>query len=359
LMRSRVLHMSLPRFTPVGIDFSGEGQIPVQQFKLAKGGVRGASFFEVVFLVDGTKYRYGFEATEEEIVSEWLFCVPSTKEARLFVRKRNAFKLSQRFKEGKGLEEKTRKNVLFLTVASSFNGGTSDKITKWFQQTIVARGLDDPLMRDLTLANFDGARPGVLELVRKLDLGISDIELGPEKELAASVSDLADVGKLVVKKPEIRTIHRIPGRKGRISSSAIFGMDTEESEGTRKLFDLAGPIIIALSVGGVLVVDELDSRLHAMATRTIVSLFNSTQFNPKNAQLIITTHDTNLLSNKTLRRDQIWFVEKNKEGATDLYSLAEFKVRNDASFEKDYIQGRYGAIPFIGDIRHLTANKNA
>jgi hypothetical protein len=130
-------------------------------------------------------------------------------------------------------------------------------------------------------------------------------------------------------------------------------MDEHESEGTQKLFAMAGPLVDTLENGRILVIDELDARLHPLITREIISLFNSNQTNPHNAQLIFMTHDTNILSHKFFRRDQIWFAEKDKFGATHLYSLAEYKIRNDASFENDYIQGRYGAVPFIGDLSHL------
>ena len=135
-------------------------------------------------------------------------------------------------------------------------------------------------------------------------------------------------------------------------------MDQNESHGTQKAFYLAGPIIDVLSQGKVLVVDEMEARLHPLLTRELIHLFNSIDLNPKRAQLIFTTHDTNLLSNKLLRRDQIWFVEKDSVCASHLYSLAELKVddskvRNDASFETDYLQGRYGAIPFLGGIKKI------
>jgi AAA15 family ATPase/GTPase len=335
--------------------------IAVEPFRLSRKEAHRPSFFEVVFLLDGTKYRYGLEATNEEIVSEWLFHVPSTKEARLFVRDRGKFTVSDRFKEGKGLEGKTRKEALFLTVVASFNGEISRKISQWFLRMAVVRGLDDPGIRDYTvkLLKLGQLKLDIIQLLGKLDLGISDIELGAEKPMSRTAGDLEDFGKLFVKKPEIRTVHQIPGARGRSPSKTSFELDAQESEGTRKLFRLAGPMLVSLNLGSVLAIDELDSRLHPMATKAIVAMFNSNESNCRNAQLIFTTHDTNLLNNKIFRRDQVWFAEKNAGGATEMYSLAEFKVRNDASFEKDYIQGRYGAIPFIGDVRHLTGNKNA
>ena len=128
-----------------------------------------------------------------------------------------------------------------------------------------------------------------------------------------------------------------------------------ESEGTKKIIEMSGPIFSTLLGGTILLVDELDAKLHPLLTRQIINLFNNPEVNKKGAQLIFATHDTNLLNTKTFRRDQIWFTEKNKTAATDLYSLVEFKdvngtkIRNDRSLEKDYINGRYGAIPYIKD----------
>jgi AAA15 family ATPase/GTPase len=136
-------------------------------------------------------------------------------------------------------------------------------------------------------------------------------------------------------------------------------MRNQESAGTNKVFNISGPIFDVLQKGGVLVIDELDSSLHPLMTLAITRLFNSEKENSKNAQLIFTTHDTNLFSYGKYRRDQIYFVEKDRYGASDLYSLVEYreedgtKIRKDRSFEKDYIQGRYGAVPYIGDISKI------
>jgi AAA15 family ATPase/GTPase len=151
----------------------------------------------------------------------------------------------------------------------------------------------------------------------------------------------------------VQTMHRKFDEKGNSVSTELFDLDEQESEGTQKVFALAGPLVDTLKDGKVLIIDEFDARIHPLISRAIVELFNSNETNPNNAQLIFMTHDTNLLSNKLFRRDQIWFTEKNRYGATDLYSLAEYKVRNDASFESDYIKGRYGAIPYIGNLNHL------
>jgi AAA15 family ATPase/GTPase len=127
-------------------------------------------------------------------------------------------------------------------------------------------------------------------------------------------------------------------------------LERDESEGTKKLVAFAGPLRDALSSQYVLVIDEFDARLHPLITKQIIRMFNGTKSNPTNAQLIVATHDTNLLDKDLMRRDQIWFVEKDPVGSSHLTSLVEYKVRNDASYEKDYILGKYGAIPFLGSI---------
>jgi uncharacterized protein len=142
-----------------------------------------------------------------------------------------------------------------------------------------------------------------------------------------------------------------------VDKSVLFHLDFNESEGTIKLYELAPFIIDALENGDTLVIDEFDARLHPRLSKKIIEIFNDPRTNPKNAQLLIVTHDTNLLSSSLFRRDQILFVEKDKYGASHLYSLAQFKgVRNDASFENDYLMGRYGAVPFLNNLTSVFAN---
>ena len=149
------------------------------------------------------------------------------------------------------------------------------------------------------------------------------------------------------------SIHNVYSDKGNIVGTINFSFEDRESSGTNKLFDLSGPIFETLYSGSVLVIDELDAKMHPLISQYIIELFNNPETNPKNAQLIFTTHDTHLLSQKILRRDQIWFTEKDSKEQTDLYSLIDIvlpdgtKPRNDANYEKNYIAGRYGAIPYI------------
>jgi hypothetical protein len=317
----------------------------------------------MVFVVDNTRYRYGFEVTPERVEREWLFSVPSTREAKLFERKGDEISLSERFREGREIEARTRSNALFLSVVAQFNGPIAQRVTQWFRRMGIASGLQDRGMRLYTMRRFiDGAhRDDIRELIRRLDLGIEDIVVektsapahldlpaGMPEALRTALTALRDLpdGEFYA----ARTIHARAGNGETPTAQEVFDLDDHESEGTKKLFSMAGPLVEALKEGQLLVIDELDARLHPLMTREIISLFNSQQTNSQHAQLIFTTQDTNLLDNRLLRRDQIWFTEKDRQGATQLYSLAEFKVRNDEAFERNYVQGRYGAVPFLGDL---------
>ncbi|MGD1805263.1 AAA family ATPase [Dapis sp. BLCC M126] len=339
-----------------------EDAINVDEFKLSTETEGKPSFFEIVFILEDKLYRYGFEVDEKQVVSEWLFYVPKVRESKLFERDKNGIKMSRVFKEGELISDKTRNNALFLSVNSQFNGKISTSILRWFIDDLnIISGLDSKFYQKITVEYFQDSeyKNEIVQLIRKWDLGIDDIEIDTKEVLPEQFPDfvsdefrrrMIDAGMQI---DEIQTFHKQYDSEGKMVSIVVFDLEENESEGTKKLFAFAIPILESLSNGEILIIDELDARLHPLITREIIELFNSNQTNPENAQLIFTTHDTNLLSHKIFRRDQIWFTEKNRQGATDLYSLVEYKVRNDASFESDYIKGRYGAIPFLGDLTEL------
>ncbi len=341
------------------------GSIDVQPFLLSDETADKPSHFEIVFLLEGKRYRYGFEVTQERVETEWLYYVPTQREARLFLRQGNWVELGKAFREGKEIVERTRPNALFLSVVAQFNGPVAQSVTQWFRQLGIVSGLNDMDMRVHTMRSFvDGTdRDGIRDLVRKLDLGIDDLAVEqvpasdvqfPEDmpgELRSALSPLIDLPGS--EHFAVHTVHLRPKDGGTSAAQVEFDLDDQESEGTKKLFALAGLLVSTLRNGRVLVIDELDARLHPTMTREIVSLFNSREANPNHAQLIFTTHDTNLLDNRLFRRDQIWFTEKDRLGATHLYSLAEFRIRNDEAFERNYIRGRYGAIPFLGNLHQI------
>lgn len=308
------------------------------------------------------RYRYGFEANNKQVISEWLYYVPKVRETRLFEREMNNFKISKSY-EASGIQKRTRDNALFLSVSAQFNVGFAEEILGWvISKLSMISELCEPFLFTYTidcLMNNEN-KSDILKLIKKLDLGIDDIQVEKGNFTNDIVNDnLTDRVKhltLEIRKGQtasIKTIHKKFDKNGNYQSIEKFDFRTHESEGTQKLFTLAGTLIKTLKEGDILVVDELDARLHPLITTAIVELFNSKEANPNNAQLIFMTDDTNLLNNKLFRRDQIWFTEKKRYGATNLYSLAEYKIRNDASFESDYIKGRYGAIPYIGDLTHL------
>ncbi|MDY6804632.1 MAG: ATP-binding protein [Cyanobacteriota bacterium] len=341
--------------------------INVEEFRLSTETEGKPSFFEIIFILEGRVYRYGFEVDKRRVVSEWLFHVPKVKESNLFKRNGNEIKMKKVFKEGNLIADKTRNNALFLSVNAQFNGEISTKIFLWFESKFnVVSGIYTDIYKDLTIEYFSDKKNDILELINKFDLGIDDIKIDIDTwkvsadNLPNSMPE--DVIKFIldseIQTDNIQTFHKKYDSEGEEVSLAILDFDENESEGTKKLFALAVPILDTLKNGEVLAIDELDARFHPLMTRTIIDLFNSKDTNPYNAQLIFMTHDTNLLSNTIFRRDQIWFVEKNKEGVSDLYSLVEFKVDNNADFENDYIKGKYGAIPFIGNFIKLFGEKN-
>ena len=337
-------------------------KIDVEPFRLSTDTENQPSFFEIVFLLDSQQYRYGFQATDDRIITEWLYYVPKSRETLLFKRDNDNINISNKKYDADDIKSKTRHNALFLSVSAQFNVNIAEKILNWLtNQVKVVSGADDRGYLGYTVQCLSENRNKheILQLIKQLDFGINDIQVEAfELTIDSLPNDIPDeLKKLILKNNSkgtlIRTAHRKFDREGNSSTQEFFDLDSHESEGTRKVFALAAPLIDTLKNGKVFIIDEMDARLHPLISSEIVKLFNSNETNPHNAQLIFMTHDTNLLSNKLFRRDQIWFTEKNKYGATDLYSLAEYKVRNDASFESDYIKGRYGAIPYIGNLTQI------
>lgn len=304
------------------------------------------SRFEIEFLLDDRQYRYGFEASRRKITEEWLYVKQTSREKTYFERTGQTITLGTEFrKEGQGLDERTRDNALFLSVVAQFNGKLAGRVRAWFVDLFVMSGLDDQdawTHTEQQLAD-DAGRKAVVGWVKTFDLGIDDVDIREEPS----------AGGTAARKYRIDTRHRQLGEQGEVRGTASFDLFRDESEGTQKLFALTGPILDALRRGRLMVIDEFDARLHPLLSRKLVQVFQDPDLNAHGAQLVFATHDTNLLDATLLRRDQIWFVEKDRFGASHLYSLAEFNVRNDAALEKNYIEGKYGAIPFFGDLRRL------
>ncbi len=361
------------------INSSKEGQadepIEVSPFKLDTVTENEPSRFEATFIMNEIRYRYGYQANSKSVVAEWLFETKKDAEKALFLRENDGIDVRAGFSEGKGLESKTRNNSLFISVAANFNGELAGNIIKWFRQLTVAHGLHEHNYEDISTQRIqnDSQKKSLVELICKADLGIENISTSEEvlfpPEQKPKEGFLKDIFETFMdeKKTIIRTSHT-KYSNGTPIGTVFMKLDKEESEGTRKFFKLAGPILESLENGSVLVIDELEAKLHPLLTRMIVRLYHSEATNPNGAQLIFATHDTNLLNYVKFRRDQIWFTEKDHQQATDLYSLAEIKVpredgtdrkvRKDARYEKDYFKGKYGAIPYLGDFEQLLERKD-
>ena len=319
------------------------------------------TFFQIQFRLDGHNYRYGFEATGAAVISEWLYSSDGKKpESYHFRRDEKDIEVNPRtFKEGVrliiGKDEMPplyRPNALFLPLVAAFNGPTAVKISRYFSEHYaVHSGIEDVIAKTIAMEAFRGEsmRRKMTEVLKKSDLGIEDLgnmEI-PEEELSGAAREYHQKMSAQGKKPFVVVTKRNVSDKASGQTLEVPFMLNEESYGTQKLFWLSPFLINVLENGGVLVIDEFGSSLHVKLIREIVDLFHSPVTNPHNAQLIVATHDTHLLDQGLFRRDQIAFVEKTQSGQSVLTDLVEFKgVRNDASLESDYLQGRYGAVPF-------------
>ena len=333
------------------------GKLPFMPFLLIDGYQEKPSHFEIVFLMEGLQYRYGFEISAARVEREWLYFVPTIREALLFRREGDDIKVMDSFKGGKGLEPRVAPQALFLTVARDFNVQLAKDIFQWTYCFPSMSDSSDASMFMIQCLEEKKLNTKIVDFMTRLDVGISDIQVFPFSK--KNDDEDIDPGRTRPKSYRVETLHTTFDQQGSPISNVKFNMRTQESEGTQKLFSMSGKIVEVLMHGQILAVDEMDARLHPALTRKIVELFHSTESNPRNAQLIFATHDTNLLDHRLFRRDQIWFAEKNRVGATDLYSLAELKVRNDASYERDYIDGRYGAIPFPGSFDRVFSQTEA
>jgi AAA15 family ATPase/GTPase len=330
--------------------------IDVDPFRLNSSTESEPSEFEVEMLIDEVRYRYGFRTDNKRIFAEWLFEGTKNKEYPCFLRIEQDFKLWKRFEEGEKLESKTRDNALFLSVVSQFNGKKSQDIVNWFSNLSPVHGLDLPgrgyFEKTIDLMLNKEHAPFVKDLIKKAGFGIEDISINEFDLLEIGNEDFkVEVEKLKtdfgVNLKTINTHHKKFDENGDYLENIKFNLNKEESEGTRKFFAIIGFIYEAVKSGKTVIMDEFDSRLHTLLCTAVLEVFNS-KSNLK-GQFLFTTHDTNLMIKGFLRRDQIYRVEKNDFGSSDLRSIVEYKPRIDAPIEDKYLGGRYGGIPFIQD----------
>lgn len=340
-----------------------DAKINVSPFKLDKEYLSKPCKFEVIFIKNRNRYVYGVSVTSDKIIDEYLYYYPKGRKSIIFERlNTNDFYFTIDNKDQEFLKKRTLDNVLYLSNSTQLRYEKSFEAFDWFKDNLRIINIEEnPLLTEYTidLLNKDAkSKELILRALSNADLGIEDIKASVENVTIESLPStfpnelkvLISEGKGQFKKLDIKTTHK--GNKGKDTEYDVQFEFDEESGGTQKMFFLIGPLIDVLSNGRILIVDELDIKLHYKLIRFLIKLFHDPNQNKNNAQLIFTTHNTILLDMNLFRRDQIWFTEKNPDvGSTNLYSLVEFNPRKKENIQKGYLAGRFGAEPFIKEER--------
>lgn len=353
--------------------------VPVSPFSLNDYSAKEATAFEFGYVLDGVKFVYGFSATQECIVTEYLKTWPNGREKLIFDRKNQIFafpKDSERLRK-ELIREAVAPNQLFFAISCTMNYKPCIDAMRWFRECIVfSRDYTDINKNLIEYSENEAMLQAIVSAARTADIGIQDIKFEVDNQEIDPTTTDEDVPEnmrgMVKMLREFIEVLRKNGNEAEIqlnagklkSTTYHIGMDaedksgyypltlSEESDGTRRLMTLAPDIEKTLANGGVLVVDELDREMHLMLVEYVLSRYQQKNSNQKNAQLIFTTHETALLNQELLRRDQIYFVDKSRaNGVSTLYSLVEFNVRNDMNILKAYLLGKFGAVPEIEEVR--------
>jgi AAA15 family ATPase/GTPase len=338
-----------------------EGQkIPITPFKLDRNHKNHPSEFEIIFIQDNIRYQYGFSVNETRVVREWLLAYPHGKSQQWFERtydkKANEYEwsFSSKFKGEKNLwRSSTRSNTLFLSTAVQLNSEQLKPVFFWLSSKLIVIAGNAYLNPALTFELFqkEEGKEKLVRFMKAADISIEKFELQEDEMPQPFFPPSAGL--------DVRQSHRPPPKQFRIltwhkmtDSKEFVALNLEEeSAGTIKLFFQAGGWLKALKEGATLVFDEMDNSLHPLIVRFLVNLFHDNDLNKLDAQLLLTTHDTSLLDDDIFRRDQVWFIEKDLNSSSHLYSLLDFSPRKDEALEKGYLKGRYGALPFVGPLK--------
>lgn len=339
--------------------------LDVEPFKLDPELRKAPSRFEVEFVEDRIRFVYGIELTNERIVSEWLTAYPKSRAQMWFRRIYSPETDSYEYNfysdklEGSSKREwgeETLDNALFLSKAVQNNHQQLRPVFNWFRNRLTFAGMRssafEPSNSTVSRLKADASfKPKLIKFLETADISIADIRV---METPIDMSFFPESLPEDVKASYIRETGGVitdtkTYRKDAEGNLISFGL-FEESDGTRTLFNLSSRWLDVLEHDRVLIVDELDSSLHPLVVHELVRQFNQS---PSRAQIVFTTHDSTLLGKDILRRDQIWFVEKDRSGSSHLYALFDFKPRKGEAIEKGYLNGRYGSIPFIGELARL------
>lgn len=336
-------------------------EIDVTPFKLTAASRVGDSEFEVTFIEEGIRYQYGFRCNRQRFTEEWLFAYPEGRAQKWFQRTfdpetgKDEYRFSTLLQGGRRRQDwkdDTRPNALFLSTAIQRNNEQLKPVLNWFQQRLRIIKVHRFLSPGYTMKRCreEGCKRQVLDFMNSADLSIADIRVdahpfSPDmlpKDMPSSVRD--EISQQMAGKEMMKTtfLHEDVETHEQVEFD-----EEEESDGTRALYAFAGPWRDVIENERVLVVDELDTSLHPLIVHYLVKLLHH---DGRKAQIVLTTHDTTLLSQKILRRDQVWFMEKNDKNATELYPLSDFSPRDNEAIERGYLNGRYGGIPFLKDL---------
>ncbi len=347
------------RFVRTSMERKLNSPIEVSPFLLVAEPNAAPSEFEITFIdEENVRYQYGFHVTTKQVVREWLVAYPKGLPQTWFEREHrdggepNWFFGRNLKGKNSQVAELTRPDVLFLSNAAKLNHRQLGRVLEWFQRSLRVIGADElsPYLSTYSAARAqqdEQAQERIRNLLAVADFGISDFEVREEtyteKDLPEDMP--AKLRNQLVNKKRLDVYMRHSVGSG---SEVAFPLE-EESNGTQRLFALSGPLADVLENGWTLFVDELDASLHSLLVRFLVELFHNPQVNPKRAQLIFNTHDTTLMDCCLFRRDQIWFIEKDRQGCSHLYPLLDYSPRKDEALAKGYLLGRYGAIPCLGE----------
>lgn len=347
--------------------------VPVSPFALDEDSRNRPTFFEYTYVFEGIKYRYGFAATRKEITREYLYYWPKRNRATIFERSGQSYKFPQSGdkKRREIITDAVASNQLYLVIASALNYEPCIQASRWFREAFSFSRDFVEIPRQLRdYSDNKKMLDAIVNIAKHADIGIENMSFEfqdreirvedtlPEEMPEGAKTALAQFfqalssdpneaeGKLTMSEVKALSYHHGINPKG---DPACYPLDlAEESDGTRKLMALAPPIEKTLENGGVLVVDEIETRLHPLLVKYIVSRFQNPEKNPNKAQLIFTTHSTELLEMDLLRKDQIYFADKKSEtGISELYSISDMKTRTGENIRKGYLLGKYGAIPYL------------
>ena len=330
------------------------GGVPRHPFRLDEGGPQAPSRFDIDFLINGVRHHYGFEASDSAFESEWLYAFPKSHRQVLFERTGDEFHFGRGLKgQNKVIAGLTRPNSLFVSAAAQNGHEQISKVFGYFSSLRAIWRIDVPEEAISSRLAEETLDDRVIDFLEKIDTGVINYRLS-ESELSEEMQGIQRELFTFFKKmggsepPKVKDKHVTVelGHRGRGGEPFYLELDSE-SAGTRRLLVVLDLVFHALDEGTPLFIDELDASLHTQAAEEVLKLFCSRETNPKGAQLIATTHDTNLLASSLLRRDEVWFTEKDIEGATRLYPLTDIRTRKGDNIEKGYLQGRYGGVPFI------------